>query len=174
MFYFSYIASELRRRKGRTILTALGLAVGVGLVVAVSATSAGLDDAQDEVLKPLTGVGTDISVTRPINVEGGLENLSKQERKQLEKENGGGRVRLNNRGEPGEKFSSTDFLATQRRCSWHFFLWEVNKKKSYPYTHCCPKPPGYLSGHYYHKIALPCQHNSCPRLCQSMQRWKIL
>ena len=36
MFYLRYIAAELRRRKGRTVLTALGLAVGVGLVVTVT------------------------------------------------------------------------------------------------------------------------------------------
>ena len=57
MFYVRYLASELRRRRGRTILTALGLGVGVGLVVAVNAMSAGLDEAQDEVLKPLTAWG---------------------------------------------------------------------------------------------------------------------
>ena len=68
MFYLSYAFSELRRRKGRTFLTALGLGVGVGLVVTVSALSAGLDDAQQKVLKPLTGVGTDMAVTRPIKV----------------------------------------------------------------------------------------------------------
>ena len=113
MFYLSYIASELRRRKGRTILTALGLAVGVGLVVAVSAMSAGLDKAQDEVLEPLTGVGTDISVSRPIDLKRGLEGLSKKERNQLEKENGNARVGLTGQGEPGEKFSTSSFLATQ-------------------------------------------------------------
>ena len=41
MFYLSYIASELRRRRGRTFLTALGLGVGVGLVVTVAALSDG-------------------------------------------------------------------------------------------------------------------------------------
>jgi ABC-type antimicrobial peptide transport system permease subunit len=39
MFYLGYMLSELRRRKGRTLLTALGLGVGVGLVVTVSALS---------------------------------------------------------------------------------------------------------------------------------------
>jgi ABC-type antimicrobial peptide transport system permease subunit len=68
VFYLRYIASELRRRRGRTILTALGLGVGVGLVVTVVALSAGLDNAQSKVLKPLTGVGTDMSVDRPIVV----------------------------------------------------------------------------------------------------------
>ena len=64
MFYVRYMFSELRRRRGRTILTALGLDVGVGLVVTASALSSGLDDAQAKVLKPLTGVGTDMSVTK--------------------------------------------------------------------------------------------------------------
>ena len=67
MFYLTYIFAELRRRSGRTILTALGLGVGVGLVVAVSAFSSGLDRAQAQVLEPLTGVGTDMTVSRPID-----------------------------------------------------------------------------------------------------------
>jgi ABC-type lipoprotein release transport system permease subunit len=64
MFSLTYVWAEIRRRKGRTILTALGLGVGVALVVTVSALSSGLDKAQDEVLEPLTGVGTNMSVTR--------------------------------------------------------------------------------------------------------------
>jgi len=66
MVFLSYAWSELRRRRGRTFLTAIGLGVGVGLVVAVNALSAGLDEAQDQVLEPLTGVGTDMTVTRPL------------------------------------------------------------------------------------------------------------
>ena len=66
MFFLSYGWSELRRRRGRTLLTAIGLGIGVGLVVAVNALSAGLDEAQDKVLAPLTGVGTDMTVTRPL------------------------------------------------------------------------------------------------------------
>ena len=46
MFYVTYMLSELRRRSGRTVLTALGLAVGIGVVVTVSALSTGLDRAQ--------------------------------------------------------------------------------------------------------------------------------
>jgi hypothetical protein len=68
VFYLRYLWAELRRRSGRTALTALGLAVGVGLVVVVGALSKGLDDAQEKVLEPLTGVGTDLSVSRPIAV----------------------------------------------------------------------------------------------------------
>ena len=37
MFYLRYLSAEQRRRKGRTILTALGLAVGVGMVAIVVA-----------------------------------------------------------------------------------------------------------------------------------------
>jgi ABC-type antimicrobial peptide transport system permease subunit len=108
MFYLSYAFSELRRRKGRTLLTALGLGVGVGLVVTVSALSAGLDKAQEQVLKPLTGVGTDMSVTRPIKV--GSEP-SGRERDQLQAENGPRRFDLGEQGEPGEKFTRTDFMS---------------------------------------------------------------
>ena len=73
MFYLRYLAAELRRRKGRTVLTASCLALGVGLVVAVTSLSAGLDDAQGEVLVPLTGVGTEMSVTRPLTPPRGDE-----------------------------------------------------------------------------------------------------
>ena len=105
MFYLSYMFAELRRRKGRTILTALGLAVGVGLVVTVNALSTGLDDAQARVLKPLTGVGTDMSVTRPLKV---TANSSPQQR-QL---NGGGPPGLNFGSlKPGAKIDKDTFTA---------------------------------------------------------------
>jgi ABC-type antimicrobial peptide transport system permease subunit len=114
VFYVSYIAAELRRRKGRTLLTALGLAVGVGLVVTVNALSSGLDDAQQKVLKPLTGVGTDMSVTRPLKLSGngGFAGLSRKERDQLRAENGPVRIGLANRGKPGTHFSDDNFVAT--------------------------------------------------------------
>jgi putative ABC transport system permease protein len=122
LFYLRYIASELRRRRGRTIFTALGLGVGVGLVVTVSALSSGLDNAQSKVLKPLTGVGTDMSVTRPIVVSGSGSNqsftpgqgpqLSAKEQRQLQKENGGGRFDFNKLGKPGQHFSTTRFTTT--------------------------------------------------------------
>lgn len=120
MFYLGYLASELRRRKGRTFLTALGLGVGVGLVVTVSALSDGLDKAQDEVLEPLTGVGTDLTVARPLDISGEaggggggpFGNLSEEEQKRLREENGGGRLRLDDLGVPGESFKRTDFVTT--------------------------------------------------------------
>ena len=64
MFYARYLRAELLRRKGRTILTLLGLALGVGLVITISSLSNGLDDAQKTTLDPLAGIGTDLTVTR--------------------------------------------------------------------------------------------------------------
>jgi ABC-type antimicrobial peptide transport system permease subunit len=123
VFYLRYLAAELRRRRGRTILTSLGLAVGVGLVVIVGALSKGLDDAQDKVLEPLTGVGTDLSVSRPIVVPddddsaGGdpFGRLSAQEQRQLQRENEEHNQQFNfaELGEPGERFSRDSFLSTE-------------------------------------------------------------
>ncbi|MDP9232883.1 MAG: ABC transporter permease [Actinomycetota bacterium] len=117
MVYLNYMLSELRRRKGRTLLTALGLGVGVAVVITVSALSAGLDRAQAKVLQPLVGVGTDMSVTRPIVVSsgssnGGPQQLSAKERAQLQKENGDQRVGFGNL-KPGQKFTRTSFRSTQ-------------------------------------------------------------
>jgi ABC-type lipoprotein release transport system permease subunit len=113
MFFLAYGLSELRRRRGRTLLTAIGLGVGVGLVVAVNALSAGLDDAQKKVLDPLTGVGTDMTVTRPLRRSGdggfGGQGLSAKERAQLRDEIGPGQ--LDFKGKPGEKFTATNFVA---------------------------------------------------------------
>jgi putative ABC transport system permease protein len=64
MFYARYLRAELLRRKGRTILTLLGLALGVGLVITISSLSNGLDAAQKTTLDPLAGIGTDLTVTR--------------------------------------------------------------------------------------------------------------
>jgi ABC-type antimicrobial peptide transport system permease subunit len=113
--YLSYIFAELRRRRGRTFLTALGLAVGVGLVITVNALSSGLDQAQANVLKPLTGVGTDMSVTRPISTSsssGGFRQLSATERAELQKENGTQRFDFRSVA-PGTHFTRTSFVSTQ-------------------------------------------------------------
>ena len=61
-----FVSNELRRRRGRTIVTALGLASGVGMVMAIVGVSQGLDAAQRDVLSPLRSVGTDILVTRTV------------------------------------------------------------------------------------------------------------
>jgi ABC-type antimicrobial peptide transport system permease subunit len=62
--FFTYLYRELRRRHRQAIFTALGLALGVCLVVTVAATASGVRDAQGQVLHSLYGVGTDITVTQ--------------------------------------------------------------------------------------------------------------
>ncbi len=66
MFSLGYALNELRRRFGRTLVTALGLAAGVGLVIGIIGVSNGLSDAQNKALSPLSSVGTDIIVTRTV------------------------------------------------------------------------------------------------------------
>jgi ABC-type antimicrobial peptide transport system permease subunit len=125
VFYLQYLLAELRRRPARTALTALGLAVGVGLVVIVGALSRGLDDAQEKVLRPLTGVGTDLSVSRPIAVPddaaggggpfGPLGQLPPDERRQLLRENKDHAAAFNfsELGKPGERFSRESLLTSE-------------------------------------------------------------
>jgi putative ABC transport system permease protein len=71
VFYAGYVWSELRRRRVRTTLTLLGLAVGIALVVTISALSRGLDRAQKQALDPLGSIGTDLTVTRSAQTSGG-------------------------------------------------------------------------------------------------------
>ena len=71
MFYLSYLRSELLRRKGRTILTLLGLALGVALVIVITSLSRGLDQAQRTALNPLSSIGTDLTVTVSPDSAGG-------------------------------------------------------------------------------------------------------
>jgi ABC-type antimicrobial peptide transport system permease subunit len=71
MFYVRYLRAELVRRRGRTIVTLLGLAVGVGLVIAIASLSKGLDEAQSATLDPLAGIGTDLTVTRTAEEDAG-------------------------------------------------------------------------------------------------------
>jgi ABC-type antimicrobial peptide transport system permease subunit len=61
--FVTYLTRELRRRMRQACFIALGLAVGIGLVITVTAASAGVKDAQSTVLHSLYGVGTDITVT---------------------------------------------------------------------------------------------------------------
>ena len=58
-----YLRSELLRRRTRTTLTVLGLAIGVTLVIVISSLSRGLDRAQKAALNPLSRIGTDLTVT---------------------------------------------------------------------------------------------------------------
>ncbi|HEU5361703.1 MAG TPA: ABC transporter permease [Gaiellaceae bacterium] len=63
MFYLRYLRNELLRRRARTIVTLVGLGLGVALVVAIASLSRGLDRAQHSTLDPLAGIGTDLTVT---------------------------------------------------------------------------------------------------------------
>jgi ABC-type antimicrobial peptide transport system permease subunit len=63
MFYLRYVKNELVRRRARTILTAVGLGLGVALVIVIAGVSSGLDKAQKKTLNPLAGIGTDLTVT---------------------------------------------------------------------------------------------------------------
>jgi putative ABC transport system permease protein len=62
--FFTYLWRELRRRMRQAIFIAVGLALGIGLVITVTAASAGVKNAQADVLHSLYGVGTDITVTK--------------------------------------------------------------------------------------------------------------
>jgi putative ABC transport system permease protein len=64
MFFLTYLGRELRRRMKQAVVIAVGLALGVGLVITVSAASSGVKKAQDDVLSSLYGVGTDVTVTK--------------------------------------------------------------------------------------------------------------
>ncbi|MGZ8692984.1 MAG: ABC transporter permease [Gaiellaceae bacterium] len=63
MFYFRYLRSELVGRRTRTVLTLVGLALGVALVITISGLARGLDRAQKTALNPLSTIGTDLTVT---------------------------------------------------------------------------------------------------------------
>src|SRR3990170_3345939 len=52
----------MRRRLGRTISTLLGAAIGVALFIALTAASAGFQEAAR---RPLASIGADILLTRP-------------------------------------------------------------------------------------------------------------
>jgi ABC-type antimicrobial peptide transport system permease subunit len=62
--FFTYLGRELRRRMRQAVFITLGLALGVGLVITVTAASAGVKNAQGTVLHALYGVGTDVTVTK--------------------------------------------------------------------------------------------------------------
>ncbi|WP_419997415.1 ABC transporter permease [Streptomyces boninensis] len=91
--FFTYLRRELRRRRKAALVVALGLALGIGLVITVSSVSTGMRDAQDEVLHSLYGVGTDLTVAKEAKAE----------------EGGSGPQRFKIEGrDDGEKASQTD------------------------------------------------------------------
>lgn len=108
MFYLRYLRAELVRRKGRTIVTLLGLALAVGLVIAISSLSNGLDRAQKATLDPLGGIGTDLTVTRAA-AEAGARPFPGGGRDLVEA-NQSVLTDLSKLGKPGERFVHDFFL----------------------------------------------------------------
>jgi ABC-type antimicrobial peptide transport system permease subunit len=139
MFQIGYVFNELRRRSGRTILTALGLAAGVGLVIGIIGVSQGLDQAQAKVLAPLSSIGTDVLVTRVAGASstgasatptpsattqtnrprggfffggpGGNSNLNIEDITALAQENSNVTTDLSKLGKAGTKFTHDFFLS---------------------------------------------------------------
>jgi putative ABC transport system permease protein len=75
--FFTYLWRELRRRARQAIFIAVGLALGIGLVITVTAASTGVKNAEGSVLHSLYGVGTDITVTKaPTTAAGGGSNFN--------------------------------------------------------------------------------------------------
>jgi putative ABC transport system permease protein len=62
--FFTYLGRELRRRMRQAIFISVGLALGIGLVITVTAASSGVKAAQGTVLQNLYGVGTAATVTK--------------------------------------------------------------------------------------------------------------
>lgn len=62
--FWTYLRRELRKRAKQATVVAVGLAIGIGLVMTVSAAAAGVKSAQGKVLHSLYGVGTDMTVTK--------------------------------------------------------------------------------------------------------------
>ncbi|MBC9717726.1 ABC transporter permease [Streptomyces sp. TRM66268-LWL] len=62
--FFTYLRRELRRRRKAALVVASGLALGIALVIVVNSVSAGMKQAQGEVLESLYGLGTDMTVTK--------------------------------------------------------------------------------------------------------------
>src|ERR1700722_18952105 len=62
--FLTYLGRELRRRARQASIIALGLALGIGLVITVTALSSGVKNAQGEVLHSLYGQDTDITVSK--------------------------------------------------------------------------------------------------------------
>jgi putative ABC transport system permease protein len=100
VFYLGYLRSELLRRKGRTILTLLGLALGVALVIVITALSRGLDRAQNTALNPLSSIGTDLTVTAQPGAGGGGAFFNRTMS-----------TDLSQLGKPGEHFVHDSFVS---------------------------------------------------------------
>ncbi|MDX6475016.1 MAG: putative transport system permease protein, partial [Gaiellaceae bacterium] len=111
MFYVRYLRNELLRRRTRTIVTLLGLGLGVALVIAISSLSNGLDRAQKKTLDPLAGIGTDLTVTlAPQQNQGGFGGGPAGGSRDLVQANLSVVTDLSKLGKPGTHFVHDFFL----------------------------------------------------------------
>ncbi|MFD7939512.1 ABC transporter permease [Streptomyces sp. NPDC059755] len=95
-----YLKRELGRRKKAALVIALGLALGIALVITVNSVSAGMTQAQDKVLQSLYGLGTDMTVTKARTAP--TANSS-----------GGPRFEFDAKGEDDDTQQSSDRVSTQ-------------------------------------------------------------
>ncbi len=65
MFSAAFVWRELTRRPRQAVVGAVGLGLGIALVITVTAMSTGIRRAQDGVLTRMSGVGTDMQVRIP-------------------------------------------------------------------------------------------------------------
>jgi ABC-type antimicrobial peptide transport system permease subunit len=109
VFYVAYLRGELLRRRTRTILALLGLAVGVAVVIVIAALSRGLDRAQHAALDPLGSIGTDLTVTRQPDQSTGFGGAFGSGR-ELVQANESALTDLSKLGKPGQHFVHDFFL----------------------------------------------------------------
>jgi ABC-type antimicrobial peptide transport system permease subunit len=111
VFYLRYLRNELLRRRARTIVTLVGLGLGVALVVAIASLSKGLDRAQHSTLDPLAGIGTDLTVTlQPQQSAGGFGGGPGGGNRDLIRSNQSVLTDLSKLGKPGTHFVHDFFL----------------------------------------------------------------
>lgn len=113
MISLTYLRSELGRRRGRTVLTVAGVAMGVALVLLSTALVSGLDRAQASVLTPLAGVGSDLLVTRTAATSSGqMPSPSDIQALQAEEQaaSQAALIDLSRLGKPGTRFVHDFFL----------------------------------------------------------------
>lgn len=75
MFYLRYLKNEIVRRIGKTITISLGLAIASAIIIVIISISQSLSSTQETVLNPLENVGTDILVTRTVNIGDGPKDM---------------------------------------------------------------------------------------------------
>lgn len=107
MFYLSYLKAELFRRLGKTLTISLGLAIASAIIISIVSVSDSLKTSQEEVLNPLSSVGTDMMVTRTVSTEN-RQNIDETTREDLMSDN---RVftDLSALGNAGDAFKSDAF-----------------------------------------------------------------